>query len=164
MKVEYAFAVDKDGNQIGKEIRGGKGSIRTPFSYHRDGGTFSHIHPRDAGMLGGTFSSADIQNFINGESTLRAVAKEGTYSISKGKNFDAAGMRSYNRKIERDFNTNYKELMKSANDSYVSGKIGYNEYNLQAAKAFNTSLISLHNAFIAGQKTYGYNYTLEKRG
>ena len=104
-KIEYAMSYYPDGTPIGKEVKGGKGSVKTPLSYHAtDGATFTHNHPRGDGMLGGTFSPADLLNFaIGGNTTCRATAKEGTYSISKGKNFDKAGFNSYVAKANTDF-------------------------------------------------------------
>ena len=78
-KIEYATAVSKNGVVYG-EVKGGKGSVRTPVYFDDDGNTFTHIHPRDNGIFGGTFSDADINVFSNyGVKTYRAVAKEGTY-------------------------------------------------------------------------------------
>lgn len=164
-KVEYAYASDADGNPIGKEIRGGKGSVRAPYQYHMtDGGTFTHIHPRESGGLGGTFSAADMRNFANTSGkTARAAAKEGTYSISKGKNFDKAGFTSHIAKAQSNFNTNYRKNQSVLTADYRAGKISYNDYIKASAKCFNTALVQLHNDYSAGQKQYGYTYTLERR-
>lgn len=163
-KVEYAYATDADGNPVGAEVRGGKGSVRTPYYYHGDGTTFTHIHPRGDGMLGGTFSGADMRNFANtGNKTTRAAAKEGTYSISKGANFDRAGFNSYVSKADSNFRKTYRSKADAAYQQYKAGKISFNDYQLANAKAFNTALVGLHNDYSAGQKTYGYTYTLERR-
>lgn len=163
-KVEYAYAVDADGNPIGPEVRGSKGSVRTPFAYHDSpDGTFTHIHPRGDGMLGGTFSKADLFNFANHrQKTERAAAKEGTYSISKNKNFDAAGFKSFASKANADFRANYNKRCSAAGKAYREGKISYEDYAKANAKAFNTSLVEMHNTLRSGQKQYGYIYTLEK--
>ena len=164
-KVEYAMSYYPDGTPIGKEVKGGKGSVKTPLSYHAtDGATFTHNHPRGDGMLGGTFSSADLHNFaIGGNTTCRATAKEGTYSISKGKNFDKAGFNGYVAKANIDFITYQREAHSKIQKSYNDGKISYEQAKLQQGKAFNTALVNLHNAYLNGQKQYGYTYTLEKR-
>ena len=164
-KTEYAMSYYPDGTPIGKEVRGGKGSVRTPSAYHTtDGATFTHNHPRGDGMLGGTFSPADLHNFtIGGNTTCRATAKEGTYSISKGKNFDKAGFNSYVAKANADFKTSQREAHSKIQKSYNDGKISYEQAVLQQGKAFNTGLVNLHNAYLNGQKQYGYTYTLEKR-
>lgn len=164
-KVEYAFAVDGNGNPVGREIKGSKGSVRSPWSYHnQDNGAFTHIHPRESGMLGGTFSGADMVNFANGRSrTTRAAAKEGTYSISKNGNFDAGGFKSYVHQAQSDFSKNANKLVRDAGAGYRSGKESYSEYVAKANKAFNTALVQLHNDYLAGQRKYGYTYTLEQR-
>lgn len=163
-KVEYGYAVDANGNPIGKEIRGGKGSVRTPIAYNdTPGGTFTHIHPRGDGMLGGTFSTADLTIFsMRRGQTKRAAAKEGTYSISKGKNFDAAGFRDYVYQVNAQFNNNYRGKANALAKDYRAGKIDYKAYLQSNAKAFNSALVQLHNDYSAGQKKYGYTYTLEK--
>ena len=162
-KVEYAYAVYDDGTPVGSEVRGGKGSVRTPYSYHGDGTTFTHIHPRGDGMLGGTFSEADMKNFANSKNkTTRAKAKEGTYSVSKTGKFDATGFKRYVAKAQADFTANQRSMAKSLANDYRNGKINYNEYLAGTAKAFNTALVKLHDTYSAGQKTYGYTYGLEK--
>lgn len=163
-KVEYAYAVDANGNPVGGEIRGSKGSVRVPKSYHEQpDGTFTHIHPRGDGMLGGTFSQADLFNFANfGNKTVRAAAKEGTYSISKGKGFDKQGFKSFAAKTNADFSANYRKRTSAAGKAYREGKMSYGDYLKANAKAFNTSLVEMHNTLRSGQKQYGYSYTLEK--
>lgn len=162
-KIEYAYAVHDDGTPVGNEVKGGKGSVRTPYNYHGDGTTFTHIHPRGDGMLGGTFSQADLDAFATTKNkTTRAKAKEGTYSISKTSNFDATGFRSYIAKAQANFKASQQTTSKSLANDYRSGKINYNEYLAGTAKAFNTALVNLHNEYSAGQKTYGYKYGLEQ--
>ena len=163
-KVEYAYSVDKDGNPIGNEVRGSKGSVRSPHSYHDTPDcVFTHIHPRGDGMLGGTFSQADLFNFANNrQKTERAAAKEGTYSISKSKGFDAMGFKNFAAKANSDFKANYGKRVKAAGKAYREGKMSYADYAKANAKAFNTSLVEMHNALRSGQKQYGYTYTLEK--
>lgn len=165
MKVEYAFAVDENGNAIGKEVKGGKNSVRTPSYYHdTPNGTFTHIHPREEGVLGGTFSEGDLRNFVNSKGkTTRAAAKEGTYSISKNSNFDSAGFKQFISKNEDAANKKYKENAKKIRTQYLNGSIDFAQYDKSSAKAFNTLLVDLHNGLLAGQKQYGYTYTLEKR-
>lgn len=163
-KVEYGYAMDANGNQIGTEVRGGKGSVRVPYSFHTTpDSTFTHIHPRSDGMLGGTFSSADLYNFANyGNKTGRAAAKEGTYSISKTKNFNAAGFKSYVTQSQSACRKNQSARDAKITKDFKSGKITYDQYKVQVAKSFNTFLVELHGAYRSGQKQYGYTYTLEK--
>lgn len=164
-KIEYAMSYYPDGTPIGKEMRGGKGSVRSPLSYHAtDGATFTHNHPRGDGVLGGTFSDADMRNFARGgNTTSRATAKEGTYSISKGKNFDKAGFMSHVNKAHDEFTQRNRRENRRIQKAYNDGKINYNQATLEMGKSFNTALVKLHNAYLEGQKKYGYTYTLEKR-
>lgn len=162
-KIEYAYSVMEDGTPVGPEVKGGKGSVLSPLSYKQEGATYSHIHPRGDGMLGGTFSEADMRNFSrNPVKTYRARAKEGAYTISKTDSFDAVGFRGFVDGANKQFESTYRSKVKSLANDYKSGKIGYNDYAKGNAKAFNTALVELHNIYSSGQKQYGYKYTLEK--
>lgn len=163
-KNEYGMVFDSDGTPLTKEVRGKKGSVLIPFG-PRDlhGAITTHTHPRGKGALGGTFSFGDMRNFANfNEKTSRARAKEGTYSISKTKNFDKKGFLSYTReandKVRKNIDTAYKNITKSVR----SGKISSSEGQRQYLKAANTEFIKLHEAYKKGEKKYGYKYTLEK--
>lgn len=164
-KIEYAMAFNSDGTPISREKRGSSGSVRTPYSFHyTENSVFTHNHPRESGLLGGTFSPSDLYNFTLGNNTtFRATAKEGTYSISKGKNFNSKGFNAYIGKVYQEFKNNDTKKFNALKNDYQSGKITYSQFQSQAAKSFNNSLIDLHNSYIAGQKQYGYTYTLEKR-
>ena len=162
-KIEYAYSVDRDGNPVGPERKGGSGSVRTPYSYHGEGTTFTHIHPRGAGILGGTFSEGDLQNFAyNRGVTSRAAAKEGTYSISKGPNFDSKGFMQYVRQVHRDIDSSTSAQAKAVTKQARDGKITHAETMQQLGKISNNHLIALHNKYLEGQKKYGYIYTLEQ--
>lgn len=162
-KVEYAYSVLQDGTPIGSEVRGSKGSVRTPRSYQQDGATFTHIHPRGDGILGGTFSKADMDNFANNPlKTMRAKAKEGAYSMSKTSTFDARGFKGFVDGANRQFQSSYRARVNALATSYKNGSISYDDYAKGNAKAFNTSLVELHNIYMSGQKQYGYTYTLEQ--
>lgn len=162
-KVEYAYSVMEDGTPVGGEIRGSKNSVGTPPSYAQEGATFTHIHPRGDGLLGGTFSEADLRNFAkNPAKTARARAKEGAYSISKTDKFDAQGFKGFIDGAKRQFDSTYGAKVKALTTEYRKGKIGYDDYVKGNAKAFNTALVELHNIYASGQKQYGYKYTLEK--
>ena len=43
------------------------------------------------------------------------------------------------------------------------GKVSYSDYMKKANNNFNNYLVEVHNGMLAGQKQYGYNYTLEER-
>lgn len=166
-KVEYAYSVNPDGTPIGPEIKGGRGSVSTPYAYHSTpDATFTHIHPRGRGQegyLGGTFSLADLRNFASkANKTERAAAKEGTYSISKTKKFDAKGFMAMAKKADADFDSDYKSAIKALNAKYHSRTISAAEWVQGNAKAFNSALIKLHETYRQNQSKYGYEYTLEQ--
>ena len=162
-KIEYAYALDDEGIPMG-EIRGGKGSVRVPPWYHdgRDS-IFTHNHPREQGYLGGTFSDADLYNFATGRNkTFRARAKEGTYSISRKSNFKQNEFKKYVKEVNDKFDKNYSSKMRKLQAEVRAGNLNRENFHKEAGKAFNTSLIELHNDYQAGQKKYGYDYTLER--
>lgn len=166
-KVEYAYAMDENGNLIG-EKRGGRGSCSVPYSFWTENGILTHNHPRtgdEIGILGGTFSVPDIKQVaLRGIKTMRASAAEGTYSITKGKNFNGQGLLEYRRKLDRETRKVAKAKVQEAGERYKRGEISYSELQAVAKKASNASLVSIHNGLIAGQKEYGYTYTLERNG
>lgn len=165
-KTEYGILLDANGNQI-YTAHGGKGSVSMPRYFYSKADIMSHNHPRgkgDEGMLGGTFSGADLQVFAqSGLSTMRAAAAEGTYSISKGANFDKQGFSTYAKQVEQQRYSKYKSKMKQLAADVNSGKIRYSEYSTRADHEFNHMLVGMHNDILAGAKQYGYNYTLERR-
>ena len=166
-KVEYAYSVNPDGTPIGPEIKGGRGSVSTPYAYHNTpDATFTHIHPRGRGQegyLGGTFSLADLRNWASkANKTERAAAKEGTYSISKTKKFDAKGFMAMAKKADADFDSDYKSAIKALNAKYRSRTISAVEWVQGSAKAFNSALVKLHETYRQNQSKYGYVYTLEQ--
>lgn len=163
-KVEYAQSFDENGNPTSKEKRGGGGAVKVTYS-QLDSAVLTHNHPRGEGELGGTFSQADIRNFSHFRmNTHRASAKEGTYSISKGSNFDGAGLRRHYADVDRSAYAAYKSRNASLTSSYRSGSITWDQYSAGASKSFNTYLVDLHNGLLSGQQQYGYTYTLERRG
>ena len=164
-KVEYANAVGYNGSEYG-EIRGGKGSVNTPAFYTNNKGVvFTHIHPRsEADLLGGTFSTADLRAWSGGGgSTMRAVAKEGTYSISKGSTFNQQAFNKFMASSSRKHNTAMNKANKAINADYLSGKITYAQAVKAIRKNFNTMLVACHKDLINNQSQYGYHYYLEKR-
>lgn len=165
-KIEFARYIDSEGRVI-EERRGGSGSVKSSFYAATTATVMTHNHPRskkDEGCLGGTFSSADLSNFARfNQTTYRATAAEGTYSISKAKNFNENGFTSFVSKEYGKSNRSYSEKMKSLGNQYRSGNIAYSDYLKSANRAFNAHVVEMHNSLIAGQKQYGYTYTLERR-
>ena len=182
MKSEYSQFVDANGNMVGQENHGGKGSVGASMHQRNTAYAMSHNHPRDGGMLGGTFSKDDMSNFVAYNQTVyRATAVEGTYSIAKGAKFDGQGFRQYYHNANNVNRAKYAAAEKAARTAYnadvnrvmasnmshgdkaAAANKAWNEYMSKNAKAFNTFLVENHNALIAGQQKYGYSYTLERR-
>lgn len=165
-KIEFSRFVDADGNVI-EDNRGGKGSVGASLSARMSAHAMSHNHPRsgrESGLLGGTFSTGDINNFVRfSQKTYRATASEGTYSISKQKGFDGKGFRQYYSSEHSKNRGAYVTARKTLDTSYKAGKMSYSDYRKATQKAFNTYLVANHNSLRAGQKQYGYHYTLERR-
>lgn len=165
-KIEFSRFVDANGNII-EENKGGKGSVRATLHARQTAEAMSHNHPRSGnenGTLGGTFSTGDLNNFVNyNQTTYRATASEGTYSISKLKGFDGKGFKQYFTSENSKNRAAYKQAISGLNSSYRSGGMSWKDYNAAANKAFNAYLVSEHNSLRAGQKLYGYHYTLERR-
>lgn len=175
-KIEYNVLIDENGNEV-ESNRGGYHSCSSSEKAWSKASFMSHNHPRnskkgDGGMLGGTFSDADIASFCDPGIlyrthvyVMRATASEGTYSISKvrGK-FDGSGLKTYYRGERQKNFAVYRKIERQAAGEYYKGDITYKQYRHRVNDAFNEFLVAQHNALLAGQAKYGYNYTLEKRG
>ena len=167
-KREHAMLVGQDGSIVGAEVHGGGGSCPIPWGWTQvQGAVLTHNHPRSTGeeyTIGGTFSPGDVRHFANSKySTIRASAAEGTYSMTKGNGFDKDGFLKYASSISRQATSDRNTKLKQLQQDVASNKITYTQYRNRTTKTFNEMLIQVHNGFIAGQKQYGYTYTLEGR-
>ena len=167
-KTEYGLMLNRFGNPVGPEVHGGKGSVSMPYyTFLTKDGIFTHNHPRgkgDEGVLGGTFSTADMKTFAETPTrTMRASASEGTYSITKTLSFDKAGFNSYISKIDSTASATLEKANTNLLNDAKMGKVSYSDYMQKFNNNFNNYLVEVHNGMIAGQKQYGYNYTLEER-
>lgn len=115
-KVEFASSFRIDGTRIG-EVRGTKDKVDVPYAYHATpNAVFTHVHPREQTLLGGTFSLKDLENFAKyANKTARATAKEGTYSISKSRKFKKAEFESYIQTMRK----NHHDVYESKNERTV---------------------------------------------
>ena len=171
-QTEYAMLVDAQGNSTipysAGDIKGTSSHVNINSQFWNNAEVLSHNHPRKAAdaVLGGTFSDADLTQFSSHKNckTIRAAAAEGTYSMSKTANFNKAGFDSYVTNSSKQHYGTYKRAAGKLGSDYKAGKISYGTYSQGNDKAFNQMLVSLHNDLLAGQKKYGYTYTLEKRG
>lgn len=162
-KVEHSRTVSKNGNVIA-ERKGGKGSVELYTRDGENGQVGSHNHPRESGVLGGTFSNADIEVFTSKSelNTIRATTKEGTYSMSKGQNFDAAGLLAYKQQERKRLVNIRKQTYRAIDTAQARGDITYSKSVELKNRAFNKFLVDVHNSLLAGQSKYGYTYTLER--
>ena len=186
-KIEYILLTDDAGNEI-ESRKGGKSGVKSTLRANSQAALITHNHPRsgaEIGALGGTFSSQDLDNFVrfNNQRTLRAVAGEGTYSISKLPGFKPSLLRAYadyGREIYSELKGQadaaykvYKNASDTAYNDWRNNRISreqmndisskaYKEYEKTAMKVFNTELIRKHNWLIANQSKYGYTYGLER--
>ena len=163
MKTEYSTFIDANGKVI-ESNHGNKGSVGATFYARKTADAMSHNHPREEGVLGGPFSAGDMQNFSNyNQTTYRATAKEGTYSITKGKNFKAEDFKNAVKAHSDSTYLKAKSITDQLAADYHAKKIDYKEYVAKHHKANNAMLVEDHNWFLANQKKYGYTYTLERR-
>ena len=191
-KIEFGMVVTADGTVL-EERRGGKGSVKVSISALTNGDYLTHIHPRtgvDVDELGGTFSKEDIDNWARfNVSTYRAVASEGTYSITKSPEMlaDRSRALSFTRdftRLSRDIHTwaneqvapltrTYVETARDLRSRCLRGEISreefrernneaYNSYVTQANRIANVGHINRHNWLLENQKKYGYTYGLER--
>lgn len=167
-KIEFVAVYDASGHQIGAECRGGRDSCNIPeCMLNTDGSVLTHNHPcgkGKEGIIGGSFSEDDIDMFeTSNVRTMRASAAEGTYSMTKGAGFDGKGLMSYIKSVDSDAANKHRQRCGALVDLNLSGNISLADYNAGCTKSFNAYLVDLHNAFIGGQKKYGYTYGLEAR-
>ena len=168
-KIEFSqFSMD-DGS-VYEENKGARNHVGATPGARRTADVLTHNHPRygygEEGYLSGTFSNGDgdLDNFCRfNQRTYRATGKEGTYSISKGKNFDSKLAGEYGKAM-RSHEAEYDATMSNLRKQLKSNQITYTEQSAMAKKAFNKWMVQNHNWLLANQKTYGYNYTLERRG
>ena len=164
-KTEYGLLLDANGNQV-YTAHGGSGSVSMPRSAYGKSSIMTHNHPRgkgEEGTLGGTFSEADLAVFANARiTTMRAAAAEGTYSITKGPNFDDMGFSSFIHKVAGSRSRIYNKKVNGLVSDYKAGSITYNEYFQKATSEFNHMLVGMHNDLLSGRSQYGYTYTLER--
>lgn len=67
------------------------------------------------------------------------------------------------RECQKKFDAEVHAKAKTAREKYYANSLDLKGYIATSRKDFNTALVNLHNAYSAGQKKYGYTYTLEQR-
>ena len=90
---------------------------------------------------------------------------------------DANGLQEYYRKASKTARIKYENAANLAHLDYMEARTAYADGEITKAqlesarrkakaaerKAYNTMLVEQHNALRAGQRKYGYSYSLEKR-
>lgn len=143
-EVEYGYLVDENGKVVAG-ARGNKRSVGIAYNGSQEGFTLTHNHPDG---YGGTFSGADISHLTEAKlKSIRAVAREGTYSMTakKGANYDGL-----NRALARDMNKIVQRAGKKALAVQNKGK-SKNEVR----KAY---VDELHKWYEKNSSKYGFDY------
>ena len=185
-KKEHSILVMDDGSVV-EQNTGGKQSVSASTAARVVADILSHNHPRGDGVIGGTFSSGDLGNFLKfNQRMYRATAKEGTYVISKGANYDSVKAQQMVQEYKALEKAQYKENVKLANELqsqyvkeldaiYSNPKLSdsdrlsranemYKDMSAQLKSQTNALLIEAHNWLLERAKTCGLIYTLERRG
>lgn len=161
LKNEKLTLIDEDGDVI-HEKRGSRGSVSidnaTAYKMRESNSvTLTHNHP---GEFGGTFSGADV-NILTKYNlrAVRAVGKEGTYSLERAGNGQKAA--SFNQDYGRLSDQTNRSLQSKHNDlksKAMRGDISVPEANRQMQE-YRTGLCNdMHDWLSQNSAKYGYNY------
>lgn len=163
-KTEKMTLVDDDGNIV-LEKSGGKGSVRFGGYETAHMGptvTLTHNHP---GEFGGTFSGSDITTFTKYDlRAVRAVGKEGTYSLERTSQSSFSQGAVFNRdygkvsdKSIRALKSEFNKMKKKVWDEEISVE----DANKHLAEHRTAQCNSLHDWLSQNAASYGYNYVFE---
>lgn len=160
-KTEKMTLVDADGNVI-LEKSGGKGSVSfgAKEGFHmNESTTLTHNHP---GEYGGTFSGADVKVMVDYRlRAIRAVCKEGTYSLERTSKTNSNDSYDFNRAYQKQSDSlNYKMRTEynSQKKKIARGETSVNDANQQLAD-YRTGLCNQqHEWLVQNAPKYGYNY------
>ena len=143
-EVEYGYMIDENGKVVAG-ARGTKHSVAIAYDGSEKGFTVTHNHPSG---YGGTFSGADISHLTVAElKSIRAVAREGTYSITARKNANYMGL---NKALAKDINNINKRGAKKALTAQKAGK---------SKNAVRKAYVdTLHNWYQKNASKYGFTY------
>ena len=166
-KTEKMSLVDEDGNII-LEKSGTKGSVRFgDYETSKMGPkvTLTHNHPGD---FGGTFSGADVDILTKYDlRAIRAVGKEGTYSLERKSNTIGLKASMMNRdyaqqsnKVVRSLKSEFKKMKQKVWDGEMSSE----DANRHLSEHRTTQCNQLHDWLSQNAATYGYNYVFTPAG
>lgn len=163
-KTEKMTLVDENGNVI-LEKSGGRGSVSFGGYETAHMGptvTLTHNHP---GAFGGTFSGADVNILTKFDlRAIRAVGKEGTYSLERTSQTMGLKQSTFNREYSQQSNRvvrNLKSEHKKLKTKVVNGEMSVDAANKQIAEYRNSQCNELHNWLTQNAASYGYSYVFE---
>lgn len=166
-KTEKMSLVDEDGNVLA-EKSGTKGSVRFGGYETAHMGptvTLTHNHPGD---FGGTFSGADVDVFAKYElRAIRAVGKEGTYSLERTSETTFSQGAIFNREYAKHSNKAIRSLkseFKTMQKKVWDGEISTDDANKHLAEFRTNQCNGLHDWLTQNAASYGYNYVFEPSG
>ena len=146
-EVEYGYLIDKNGRVVAG-ARGTKHSVAIAYNGSEEGFDLTHNHPSG---YGGTFSGADISHLTEAKlHSIRAVAREGTYSMTARKNADYEGL---NRALAKDLNKVSKSGGAKASKANATGKT-----KNEVRKAY---VDELHKWYQKNANKYGFTYSFK---
>lgn len=163
-KTEKMTLVSEDGEII-LEKSGSRGSVSFGGYESAQMGptvTLTHNHPGD---FGGTFSGADVNILTKFDlRAIRAVGKEGTYSLERTNQTMGLKSSTFNReyaqlsnKVTRNLKAEHKRLKAKV----INGEMEVDVANKQIAEYRNSQCNDLHNWLTQNAASYGYNYVFE---
>lgn len=117
-KTEKMTVIDDDGNiTFQKSGSSGRVSFNPVEGFKMNGKTITHNHP---GEFGGTFSGADVAVFTKfGLKSIRAVAKEGTYSLERTSKATPKSANEFSRAYQKH-NAQQESGMKTLKNALVA--------------------------------------------
>lgn len=148
--VEYGFYVDENGKVIAG-AKGDKHSVAVGIDADKETSklTFTHNHPN---RYGGTFSSADVSSLTTQNlKEMRAVAKEGTYSL---KRMRGAKPLDFNRALNKAIPKIESQARSNAGKVKSAG-LSQTEYRKKYRKAYVDTYSSWYKK---NASKYGYKY------
>lgn len=166
-KTEKMSLVDEEGNVL-TEKSGTKGSVRFGGYETAHMGptvTLTHNHPGD---FGGTFSGADVDILAKYElRAIRAVGKEGTYSLERTSETTFSQGAFFNREYAKQSNKTLRSLkseFKTMQKKVWDGEISMEDANRHLAEFRTTQCNTLHDWLSQNAASYSYNYVFTPSG
>lgn len=146
-RIENAYLIDKNGKVVAGAT-GDRHSVGVAYDGDQKGMTLTHNHPSS---YGGTFSGADIYHLTKAElKSIRAVAKEGTYTMTAKRNANYMGL---NRALAKDLPRIKSQASKRATIKANSGA---------SRKVVRKAYVdTLHSWYKRNASKYGFDYSFK---